>query len=167
MKPTRTKPKGLNTHRMSRPLSPQQAKFVELYCGGKNAREAATLAGYSPKTAYNAGHKLATYDGPVKDAIAAYKAKTAKVMEEVAGFTAKTAMEELDRGLEFAIATKNATAFARFTELKMKMSGLLDKAVDANQAQFSINIVGLTPPEAAKVVTIEPQQTLSIQDLLS
>lgn len=37
-------------------MTPKQKKFIELYSG--NATEAATLAGFSPKTAYSQGQRL-------------------------------------------------------------------------------------------------------------
>jgi Phage terminase, small subunit len=58
-------------------LSPQQQRFVEEYCLGKTATEAARIAGYSPKRPDVAGAKLLAQPH-IAAAVAALRAKVAK-----------------------------------------------------------------------------------------
>ena len=58
-------------------LSPQQQRFVEEYCLGKTATEAARIAGYSPKRPDVAGAKLLKQPH-IAAAVAALRAKVAK-----------------------------------------------------------------------------------------
>ena len=123
-------------------ISMRQQKFVAAYCSGKSAREAAVMAGYAPKTARNRGNDLLRENEFVKQAVAEYRAN----LQEATGYNQEKAVAELDAGIAFAMETKNATALARFSELKMKLHGLLDKDRDAGGSSFQINIVGLSDP---------------------
>ena len=58
-------------------LSPQQQRFVEEYCLGKTATDAARIAGYSPKRPDVAGAKLLAQPH-IAAAVAALRAKVAK-----------------------------------------------------------------------------------------
>ena len=58
-------------------LSPQQQRFVEEYCLGKTATEAARIAGYSPKRPDVAGAKLLKQPH-IAAAVASIRAQAAK-----------------------------------------------------------------------------------------
>lgn len=72
-----------------------------------------------------------------------------KSVQLAANYNAQVAIEEAQRGIEFAIATNNANAYAKFVELKMKMSGLLVEKIDVRGqlAPMLIQIEGLKTPE--------------------
>lgn len=132
---------------MAKDISPRQLEFVKAYCSGKNAREAAIIAGYSPAAARTRGYDLLNQNEHVKNAVAEHKER----LRCATGYDAEKAMKELDEGVVFAKATNNATALARFSELKMKMSGLLDKDRDSGGSSFQIVIAGLADPSPRKL----------------
>lgn len=59
-----------------RPLTPKQARFVEEYLLDLNATQAATRAGYSPRTANEQGARLLAY-ASIRDAVSAAQATRA------------------------------------------------------------------------------------------
>ena len=120
----------------------RQQKFVAAYCSGKSARESAILAGYAHGSARNRGNLLLAENPGVQQVVAEYRAN----LQEATGYNQEKAVAELDAGIAFAMETKNATALARFSELKMKLHGLLDKDRDAGGSSFQNNIVGLSDP---------------------
>ena len=69
-------------------LSERERRFVEAYMGpaAGNAAKAAVIAGYSPKTARQAGHRMSTKVN-IRDAIAARQAEDPNVLtrEELQG----------------------------------------------------------------------------------
>lgn len=71
-------------------LTPKQARFVEEYLVDLNATQAATRAGYSPKTAYSAGQRL------LKDVeVAAALATAMDARAQRTSITADRVVEEL------------------------------------------------------------------------
>jgi hypothetical protein len=62
-----------------------------------------------------------------------------------AGYDVHMMFAELGRGMEFAIATENATAFVRAVELRGKLTGILVDRIDARVAVggFVLNVHGL------------------------
>lgn len=127
---------------MANELTVKQSKFVAAYCSGKSATAAAIEAGYAESSARTRGYDLLHQVPAVMEAVKNFRQE----LREATNYDAEAAMAELEDGLKFSKETKNATALAKFTELKMKMSGLLDKKDEGNAEGFSINIIGLSPP---------------------
>lgn len=140
-------PNNTSPHLTSRlqELNPRQARFVSEYVKSGNGRAAAIAAGYSEKNAGTHAAQLLNHNAAVVAAVAEAK----KVIGETLLYDSRAAMKELDDAIDFAKKTNNASAYARCTELKMKMSGLLaEKDKGAALAPFSINFVGFekAPP---------------------
>lgn len=129
-------------------LSPRQQAFVEAYArpGTKNgelalnASEACRQAGYSARGANRTANKLLRMP-KIAAAVAAIRAEVA----ERAGYTVERCMRELEKGMEFALTTENASAYVRAVELRGKLTGILVDRLDARVAvgTFSINVHGL------------------------
>lgn len=65
------------------------------------------------------------------------------------GYTLELAMEEADEAKQFARKFKNAAAFVKSVELKMRLNGLLvDKSEVNIQAPFTIQITGVREQKA-------------------
>lgn len=118
-------------------------RFVEVYCACGNAHTAALAAGYKPGSARQKGGQLLGVPA-IKDAIA--RVRTA--LAERSKFTHDKAMEQLRQDREFAIATENATAAVRASEVMSKMAGHLIDRIDARiqQIPFTIELSGFEPP---------------------
>jgi hypothetical protein len=124
-------------------LTTKQAQAVAVYLRTGNAQQAMAETGYSPSYASSFMKVPA-----VAAAIAA--ARNALAVE--GEFNLKALMRELQDGALFARETGNATALARFTELKAKACGLLIERIDQRQvAGFTIRIAGIDddPPAPA------------------
>lgn len=94
-------------------LSERERRFVEAYMGpaAGNATKAAVLAGYSPRTARQAGHRMSTKVN-IREAIAARQAEDPNVMthEELQGFWSSLVR---DRELPIADRLKAADSLAK------------------------------------------------------
>lgn len=124
---------------MSIKLTPRQNKFVAEYLSGKNAEQAALAAGYTKASARTRSYELLHQHPLIMKAIEVGQAEIRKQ----ANYDAARAMDELDVGIRFAEATKNATAYLRGVELKAKLMGLLTEKKESSNAAFRINILGL------------------------
>lgn len=118
---------------MARPtdLNERQRAFIREYLrNGGNGAAAARAAGYSKNSPSSARRQaLQLLNIPiVADAIANGR----EDFQIITAYDAKAFMAELDAGAEFAIKTNNATALARFRELKGRAAGLLDQKIDIN-----------------------------------
>lgn len=125
---------------------PKWQRFVEHYCVSGNAHAAALAAGYAPVSAKQRGQEL-LHRPEAKAAIA--RVRTA--LAERSRFGMDKAMAQLRDDREFAIATENATAAVRATELMSKMAGHLIERIDARvmAIPFSIVIRGIDEPRQA------------------
>jgi len=135
----------------SKPLTAQQAKFVEEYCNGKNATQAAVAAGFAPSAAHTRGWRLLEMD-QVKEAVEDYRKKVQRTLAEAAVYTIKESMEDIEDLIAFAKRTGNANAMAQAIKMRQALYGLgeKDKEVANN---FQINITGLAAPKGmAEVV---------------
>ncbi|MEO8564987.1 MAG: terminase small subunit, partial [Betaproteobacteria bacterium] len=105
------------------------------------ATQAAISAGYSPNRANSSAHRLLR-DARIKAAVDAIRAEVA----ERAGYTVERCMTELEKGMNFALSTENASAYVRAVELRAKLAGILVDKVDLRAAigVFQINVHGLT-----------------------
>lgn len=123
---------------MAAKLTIRKQKFVQEYLtNGGNAAAAVRAAGYSPNHASHLGWRLVNHDEAVK-------AELERARNELANQTdyrAEEAMKELGEVIEFARETKNATAFARAVELRMRMAGLLIEKSEIN-VQGTVDVVG-------------------------
>ena len=138
----------------TKPLTAQQVKFVELYCGGANATQAAIGAGFASQAAHTRGWKLLEMD-QIKEAVEDYRAKVARALDDSATYTVKEAVEELEAAMKFARATGNATALNQAIKQKCALYGIGEKDKGADAAGFQINIVGLSSPATKVVVEAE------------
>ena len=134
----------------SRPLTSQQVKFVELYCNGANATQAAIGAGFAPQAAHTRGWKLLEMD-QIKEAVEEYRKKVARALDDSATYTVKEAVEELEAAMKFARATGNATALNQALKQKCALYGLGEKDKEVASG-FVLHINGLATPNAPKVV---------------
>jgi len=131
-----------------REITPKQMDFVERYLRTSDAKGSARAAGYAP------GHDILKIPA-VKAAVD--KARNAVVRK--GEYNLERLMDELNEGMGFARETGNATALARFTELKAKAMGLLIERIDQRQVgSFEINISGIDKPKAPEVIDITPSE---------
>lgn len=107
------------------PMEVRRDKFVAEYIKTCNAKAAAIFAGYSPKNASRMGIKLLKEPG----VIAAID-KVRKEIAEAGIYGLKKAMQETEEGMEFARATKNATALANILQLRAKLNDLIKDRTD-------------------------------------
>lgn len=128
-------------------LNIPDAAFVSALCGGVSQAKAYMTAhpGTSATSARNLGAvkaaepKVAVAIAAVKDALAA-----------AAEYSFVSFMAEMDAAIVFAQETKNATAYVRAVELKGKSVGhLSDKPQGGASAGFTLQIVGINPPDIA------------------
>ena len=102
------------------PLSPRQTLFVEAYCIGQNATQAAIAAGYSLKTAHVQGSRML---------------RNVKVLTEIANriqdhrkrcnITVDTLTAELEEARIQALKNGKPSAAVRATNAKAKLHRLL------------------------------------------
>lgn len=138
-----------------RELTPRQMVFVENYLRTNDAKSAAIAAGFAPKSAAERAHKLLHSVPAVMAAVNKARNAVAKKSE----YNLERLMDELNDGMDFARETSNATALARFTELKAKAMGLLIERIDQRQVgSFEINITGIDKPKAAEPIDITPPE---------
>jgi phage terminase small subunit len=143
----------------TKPLTSQQVKFVELYCNGANATQAAIGAGFAPQAAHTRGWKLLEMD-QIKEAVEDYRKKVARALDDSATYTVKEAVEEIEQLIKFARQTGNANAYSQALKQKQALYGLGEKdKAEANN--FQINITGLAAPKGA---TVEVEAKESIFD---
>lgn len=124
-------------------LSPRHMTYVQHRVQGKSARESALLAGYTPASARNA------YAIDQIPAVAQALKKHQQELSLQTKYDLTAAMRELDDVITFAKSEegRNASAYAKAVELKMKLCGLLIERVDQrNIGSFSVNIGGIEPP---------------------
>jgi hypothetical protein len=121
-------------------LNVRQQKFVSNVLHGVTASESYRRAyGCSPAAAGTSGSNSLRKPN-IKAALDAARADLARSIQ----YDAAAAMAELDESLKFSRETKNATAYARSVELKMRLSGLLIERVDQrNLGAFKIEIGGI------------------------
>ena len=134
----------------TKPLTDQQMKFVEFYCGGDNATQAAIRAGFAPQAAHTRGWKLLEMD-QIKEAVEDYRKKVARALAETATYNVKEAVEEIEDMIKFAKHTGNATAMGQALKMKQALFGLGEKDKEV-AAGFVLHINGLAAPNAPKVV---------------
>ena len=135
----------------TKPLTDQQMKFVEFYCGGDNATQAAIRAGFAPQAAHTRGWKLLEMD-QIKEAVEDYRKKVARALAETATYNVKEAVEEIEDMIKFAKHTGNATAMGQALKMKQALFGLGEKDKGADAPNFMISIQGLAAPAAPKTV---------------
>jgi phage terminase small subunit len=138
----------------TKPLTSQQVKFVELYCNGANATQAAIGAGFAPQAAHTRGWKLLEMD-QIKEAVEDYRKKVARALDDSATYTVKEAVEEIEQLIKFARQTGNANAYSQALKQKQALYGLGEKDKGSDAAGFQINIVGLSSPNPKVVVEAE------------
>ena len=138
-----------------RPITPKQALFVAKYLETSDLRRSAIAAGYKEEHAAARASRLIHHTPAVKAAVD--KARNAVVRK--GEYNLERLMDELNEGMDFARETGNATALARFTELKAKAMGLLIERIDQRQVgSFEINISGIDKPKAPEVIDITPSE---------
>jgi phage terminase small subunit len=122
-------------------LNPQQERFVSEYLITSNGTRSAIAAGYSPKSAHSTSQDLLKHP-----AIKAAIAKGVEKIREKGIYGLEMAMKETEEGMEFARATKNATALASILQLRAKLNGLVIEKMDHRMSgSFQINIEGIGP----------------------
>lgn len=136
-----------------RAMTPRHMAFVEHYLKSGNGQAAAIAAGYAKSSAHARAHELLHSN----KAVMAMVEKARQAVARKGEFTLERLMEELNDGATFARETGNATALARFTELKAKAMGLLIERIDQRQVgSFEINITGIDKPKAPEPIDITP-----------
>jgi hypothetical protein len=97
------------------------------------------------KTATSTAARILREDQDVQNALQLIRGDLAKR----AAYNFDKFMNELDKAIDFAINTKNATAYVRAVELKGKSSGHLVERVDQRVAQagYALVIQGVEPPK--------------------
>jgi phage terminase small subunit len=121
-------------------LSPKQQKFVDEYCQGKSATEAARLAGYSQKRPDLSGSKLLK-----TKAVAAEIAKVRKAASEKTSITVAWVQEELVSTYNKAIGKCEFSAAVRALHLLGKNIGMFAEtmkfdAPPGSQIQAVVNV---------------------------
>ena len=111
----------------------KQRVFCQEYLKGFNATQAATIAGYAPKSAMVQGCKLLKID-KVKEQIEALKAQK----EEKWDIEVEDIVQSLKDGLRMAKAKGNLSAMARFLELLGRYKAMY---TDRVQSDTSLEIV--------------------------
>jgi phage terminase small subunit len=122
-------------------MTPRQAAFVAHYLAGKSGVESARLAGYSPGSARTRSQEFLHENQHTMAAIAEAQAE----LRVEANYGAERALKELNDKIKQAEAAKQFSAVAKMVELKMKLSGLLEKDAAPTTA-FQINIAGIDSP---------------------
>ncbi len=102
----------------NRPLNPKRLAFCREYVKDRNGTQAATRAGYSPKTASTQAEQLLRIL-EVKQEIGRIDAKTAKKLD----LSREGQHAKLDMALEMAIATGNASAMTSAIREQNEMLG--------------------------------------------
>jgi phage terminase small subunit len=108
---------------------PKWQRFVAAYCSGSTLAASVQSAGYTCRSPKQYASKLLA-----QPAIAAAVTKVRQALAERQVFTMDRAMEQLKQDREFAIATDNASAAVRASELMARMSGHLIDRIDARIA---------------------------------
>lgn len=148
----------------TKPLTPQQAKFVEEYCAGKNATQAAIAAGFAPKAAHTRGWKLLEMVS-VQEAVEAYRTKVARTLNEKAVYTVKESMEDIEDLIAFAKKTGNANAYGQAIKMRQALYGLGEKDKGVDAPNFMISIQGLAAPtQSPQPIDVTPVGGGSIFD---
>ena len=135
-------------------LSIVDAAFVLGLASGLSPSEALARANprLAVKSAKTMGAKKLRNSQDLQKAVGAVKAALAvKAQYDFDEFIA-----ELDRAVEFATRTNNATAYVRAVELKGKSTGhLADRPAGNAGSGFTLNIVGLDVPANATVERLD------------
>lgn len=124
-------------------LEPKRQKFVTALLSGALGTDAARAAGFTgtAKSMKSRAWQLTHRDKKVMAALD--EARRELAAQAHYGFD--EAMKEIDAGIAFSIKTENANALAKFTELRMRLSGqYIEKVDQRNLTAFSINIHGLS-----------------------
>lgn len=146
---------GKKIQQKPRELNPRQAAFVANYLKMGDGQAAATAAGFPKASAKQRAYDLLHNNKVVMAAVAKARNAVAKKSE----YNLERLMDELNDGADFARETGNATALARFTELKAKAMGLLIERIDQRQVgSFEINITGIGQPTAPEPIDITPSE---------
>jgi hypothetical protein len=131
-------------------LNPKKAAFVMNLASGENQTDALLHAGWkcARKTATSTAARILREDQDVQNALQLIRGDLAKR----AAYNFDKFMNELDKAIDFAINTKNATAYVRAVELKGKSSGHLVERVDQRVAQagYALVIQGVEPPKPVR-----------------
>lgn len=126
-------------------LTPRKENFALEYIRTGSAKASAVAAGYSAKSAGTSAARLLK-DPVVKAFIDAARERSLAV----GAYNADQAMRELDDVIRFSRETKNATAYARAVELKMRQAGLLVERADVRMlGGFQVKISGIDDPAPA------------------
>ncbi len=96
--------------------------FAIEFVASNNATQAAIKAGYSPKTAYSSGHRLA-HDPEVVAIIQKEREK----LSDKTKVTYEKIISDLDRVLDLAIQLEKPSAAVSAIVAKAKLAGLFDK----------------------------------------
>ena len=138
-------------------LSMLQLRFVEAYKACGNIAQSAREAGYSPK---KNDSKRIMESPAVKAAIDEHR----RAVIESKKYGYDKAMDECDKGIQFAIETENANAYSKLVELKAKLSGLLIERHEVKQVPFVIEISGIdvTPKQISAKNEDDEQSNTSL-----
>jgi hypothetical protein len=126
-------------------LTPRKEAFALEYIRTGAAKASAVAAGYAPKSAGTSAARLLN-DPVVKAFLEAARERSIAVAQ----YTATEAMRELEDVIRFSKETKNATAYARAVELRMRQAGLLIERSDVRMlGGFQVKISGIDDPPPA------------------
>ena len=102
------------------PLSPKYTLFIEAYCMGRNATQAAIAAGYSPKTAHVQGSRMlrnikisSNIEGRLQD------------HRKRCNVTMETLTAELEKARLLAMKANKPSAAVRAITAKAKLHGYI------------------------------------------
>lgn len=123
-------------------VSRKQLLYAELRAKGLTQKEASEKVGYSSRT----GALKAERNPQVRE----YLAEVQKQSAIRASYVVGTAMDEALDGMEFAKATKNATAYVKAVELRAKLSGLLIDKVEV----FTADLRGALLEASKRVIQV-------------
>ena len=101
-------------------LSARHQRFVQEFIQDGNAAAAAIRAGYSPRSARNAGHRLLR-NPEVQEAIARAQATAAQRAEDCA----ERVVRDLLRACDGAAEDRDWRALSKLLELRCKVEGML------------------------------------------
>lgn len=116
-------------------LSPKQLQFVEGILRGLTQKDAAIQAGYSIKSAADAGCALFKNE-LIQRELEKYRTKIVKKTER----TVESILEKNDKAHDFAYETKNANALVKCIELEAKVMGFVDNPNKSSGMVLNINL---------------------------
>ncbi len=128
-------------------ISPKQLQFVEGILRGLTQKDAAVQAGFSARSAVDAGCRLMANEFVIKE-LAKYRDRTVAKIER----TMETILAKNDEAQDFAKQTKNANALVKAIELEARVTGHVDNPNKSSGMNLIINIGNIHGEDVKEIV---------------